>query len=475
MKRKVKSYIILLLFLLVITFSGCSSTNEIVAQHINEEIIVSGDLQHYIDLGYEARSSQCEEKHIEVSGIISDKYTSTIYYIGSKKADGLRIECWFDAPPEGIEEGDSIVADGVCVYSFSDELVLYGCQISEHIKAGSEESTESTINNEVEEVTTETVVEDKQEELVTNTEENKEVETEASEESSILQQEKDNASDVQSAFDFSAIPAYSGNAYVSVNNNIPFFNEVDMVTTSYESYSNLDSKGRCGVCIASVGIDIMPTEDRGDIGNVKPSGWNQVKYPGIVDGNYLYNRCHLIGYQLTGENANVNNLITGTRYLNINGMLPFENMVADYVKESGNHVIYRVTPIFENENLLASGVLLEAKSVEDNGEDILFCVYCYNVQPGVSINYADGSSSLDGTITVPATTTEVTPEPEPEPEPTPKPASEPNDASTMVWLSATGKKYHSVNDCGNMNPSKATQVTESEAISRGKGKCSKCW
>jgi len=198
-------------------------------------------------------------------------------------------------------------------------------------------------------------------------------------------------------FDFSLIPEYSGEAYVVVNDNVPFFTEEDMTTASYESYSELDELGRCGVCVASVGIDIMPTDDREGIGNVKPSGWNQAKYPGVVNGSYLYNRCHLIGFQLTGENDNDGNLITGTRYLNIDGMLAFENMVADYVKETENHVIYRVTPIFENDNLLASGVLMEAKSVEDDGEDILFCVYCYNVQPGIVINYEDGSSSLETT------------------------------------------------------------------------------
>ena len=204
-------------------------------------------------------------------------------------------------------------------------------------------------------------------------------------------------SEEEKVFDFSQVPEYSGEAYVVINDNVPFFTKEDMVTTSYEIYSELDEMGRCGVCVASVGKDIMPTDDREGIGNVKPSGWNQAKYPGVVNGSYLYNRCHLIGFQLTGENDNKGNLITGTRYLNIEGMLVFENMVADYVKETENHVLYRVTPIFENDNLLASGVLIEAKSVEDDGEDILFCVYCYNVQPGVSINYEDGSSSLEPT------------------------------------------------------------------------------
>jgi DNA-entry nuclease len=185
---------------------------------------------------------------------------------------------------------------------------------------------------------------------------------------------------------------------VEINDNVPFFTDAEMTTSSYEFYSELDSFGRCGVCMASIGTDLMPTEERGTIGDVKPSGWHTIKYTGIVDGNYLYNRCHLIAYELTGENANVKNLITGTRYMNINGMLPFENMTTDYVKETGNHVMYRVTPIFEGANLVASGVLMEAKSVEDNGEGLMFNVFCYNVQPGIVIDYATGDSETDGTF-----------------------------------------------------------------------------
>ncbi len=197
--------------------------------------------------------------------------------------------------------------------------------------------------------------------------------------------------------DLEDIPVYSEKAYVEVNGNVPFFSEADMeaAAVSYEYYAPLDDLGRCGVCVASVGRDIMPTEERGEIGPVKPSGWNQAKYPDLVDGNYLYNRCHLIGYQLTGENANEQNLITGTRYLNVDGMLPFENKIAAYVEETGNHVLYRVTPMFEGDNLVADGVLLEAKSVEDNGDEVLFCVYCYNVQPGVLIDYSNGASALE--------------------------------------------------------------------------------
>lgn len=188
------------------------------------------------------------------------------------------------------------------------------------------------------------------------------------------------------------IPAYSGTPYTAVNNNVPRFTSNELTTGSYEFYSELDSLGRCGYTMACIGQDIMPTEERGSIGQVKPSGWHTVKYDN-VDGKYLYNRCHLIGYQLTGENANEKNLITGTRYMNTEGMLPFENMVADYVKETGNHCMYRVTPVFEGDNLVASGVYMEAYSVEDAGAGICFFVYVYNVQPDIHIDYATGNSS----------------------------------------------------------------------------------
>jgi len=195
--------------------------------------------------------------------------------------------------------------------------------------------------------------------------------------------------------DLKDIPKYTGDPYVEINDNIPFFTEDDLTTESFEYYSPLDSLKRCSVCVANIGTDIMPTEERGSIGSVKPSGWKTVKYAGLVDGNYLYNRCHLIGFQLAGENANKKNLITGTRYLNVTGMLPFENMVADYVHDTDNHVLYRVSPIFDGDNLVASGVLMEAYSVEDDGEEVCFNIYCYNVQPGVIIDYATGDSKLE--------------------------------------------------------------------------------
>ncbi len=313
------------------------------------------------------------------------------------------------------------------------------------------------------------------------------------------------------------IPAYAGDPYVMINDNVPQFLETDLATSSYEYYSDLDSLGRCGVVYACIGTDLMPTEERGNIGSVKPSGWHTVKYD-IVDGKYLYNRCHLIGYQLSGENANVNNLITGTRYLNVEGMLPFENMVADYVKETGNHVLYRVAPVFEGDNLVASGVQIEAQSVEDQGEGILFNVYCYNVQPGVTIDYATGDSVLeenagaqsnaatsnDGvsqqnaetqsnaatsneaasqqeTTTQDGTAVQGAEENSSDHATDASGAAVSNDTGTggsgsvMVWKSATGSKYHSTNHCGNMNPDNATQITEEEAIREGLGKCKKCW
>ena len=192
----------------------------------------------------------------------------------------------------------------------------------------------------------------------------------------------------------SAVPPFSGEPYVVLADNVPGFTKEELTSKSYETYSPLDRLGRCGVAQACVGTDLMPTEERGSIGSVKPTGWQTVKYD-CVDGKYLYNRCHLIGYQLSGENANKENLITGTRYMNVDGMLPFENMVADYVKETEQHVLYRVTPIYDGDNLVAGGVQMEALSVEDGGEGICFNVYVYNCQPGVSIDYATGESQLD--------------------------------------------------------------------------------
>lgn len=192
----------------------------------------------------------------------------------------------------------------------------------------------------------------------------------------------------------SDIPKYSGSAFVEINGNEPYFSDDDYTTSSFEYYADLDELGRCGTAYACVGTDIMPTKERGQIGRIKPSGWQTVKYD-FIDGKYLYNRCHLIAYQLTGENANEKNLITGTRYLNVTGMLPFENMVANYVKTTGNHALYRVTPVFENDDLVAKGVLIEAKSVEDKGEGVTLCVYCYNVQPNVTIDYKTGKSEYN--------------------------------------------------------------------------------
>ena len=189
------------------------------------------------------------------------------------------------------------------------------------------------------------------------------------------------------------VPAFSGDYYVTINNNIPNFNEDDLTTKSYEKYGKLDYLGRCTSAIANIGKDLMPTEERGSIGMIKPSGWHTVKYD-IVDGKYLYNRCHLIGYQLTGENANEKNLITCTRQTNTGVMLDYENKVAEYIKKINNHVLYRVTPIFSGTNLVASGIQMEALSVEDNGKGIKFNVYIYNVQDGIEIDYKTGDSKL---------------------------------------------------------------------------------
>ncbi len=187
---------------------------------------------------------------------------------------------------------------------------------------------------------------------------------------------------------------YSGSPYEEVHNNVPFFGDEEKIIDAFEEYSPLDSLGRCGAAYANICIERMPTESRGAIGHIRPSGWHTVKYNDLIEGNYLYNRCHLIAFELAGENANEKNLITGTRYMNVTGMLPFENKVADYVKATHNHVLYRVTPVFEGDNLVADGVLMEAYSVEDSGAGIQFCVFVFNVQPGIGMDYATGDSWL---------------------------------------------------------------------------------
>ena len=206
-------------------------------------------------------------------------------------------------------------------------------------------------------------------------------------------------------YDLSNIPDYDGKAYVELNGNVPEFSESEKTSSeSFEEYGKLDSLGRCTYAVSCIGKDLMPTEKRGSIGSVKPSGWHISKYD-FVDGKYLYNRCHLIGYQLTAENANERNLITGTRYLNVEGMLPFENDVADYIEITNNHVYYKVTPIFEGNNLVANGVQMQAYSVEDNGQGISFNVYCYNVQPGVAIDYATGDNQAVASSSASVTST----------------------------------------------------------------------
>ena len=253
------------------------------------------------------------------------------------------------------------------------------------------------------------------------------------------------------SYDLSEIPAYSGEPYVVLEDNMPDFAEEDMTTTSFESYSPLDSLGRCCVAYANIGVDLMPTEERGAIGQVKPTGWQTVRYD-IVDGRYLYNRCHLIGFQLTGENANEENLITGTRYMNVDGMLPFENLVADYVKETDNHVLYRVTPVFEGQNLVAGGVQMEAWSVEDEGEGVCFNVYVYNVQPGITIDYATGESWQEG--------------------------AEPQSGETTYILNTNSHKFH-YPDCSGVSSMSAANRQEytgsrENLIAQGYTPCGQC-
>ena len=257
-----------------------------------------------------------------------------------------------------------------------------------------------------------------------------------------------------------SIPDYSDKAYVILNNNKPEFTESEITTKAFEKYSELDNLSRCGVAFACLGIETMPTEERGEIGMIKPSGWQLKKYD-CVDGKYLYNRCHLIGFQLSGENANDRNLITGTRYLNIEGMLPFENQVADYIEETCNHVMYRVTPIFEGDNLLCKGVKMEAYSVEDNGKGISFNVFCYNVQPSIKIDYETGENYL---IVTPTTTPETL-------------NSESNIEATYI-LNTNSKKFHSPS-CSSVNKMAEKNKQEysgnkNDLIAQGYSACGIC-
>lgn len=287
-----------------------------------------------------------------------------------------------------------------------------------------------------------------------------------------------------SAFFLREILAYSGTPYTEVNGNQPYFTEEELTTQSFETYSELDSLGRCGMAYANVGQDLMPTEPRGEIGAVKPSGWHLVKYDN-VDGKYLYNRCHLIAYMLAAENANPQNLITGTRYLNVQGMLPFETKVCDYVKNTGNHVLYRVTPIFDGDNLLADGVLMEAYSVEDAGEGICFCVFAYNVQPGIGIDYATGDNWAESSGTYQSTEASVaeeTPVPQPETDTvvqiTPE-SSAPQESQGITYvLNTNTMKFHyptcsSVDDMKEKNKQIYTGSRE-EVINMGYIPCKRC-
>lgn len=257
----------------------------------------------------------------------------------------------------------------------------------------------------------------------------------------------------------SLVPAYSGQPYVQVNNNKPFFKDYEIIEGSFEFYADLDELGRCDVAMASIGTDLMPTQERESISSVTPTGWVNNRYD-VVDGGYLYNRCHLIGFQLTGENANNRNLITGTRYLNIEGMLPFENMIDDYVESTNNNVVYRSTPVFTGNNLVADGVLLEAYSVEDNGKGIMFCIYCYNVQPHISIDYSTGANALSGenldTTIIPNESIRT---------------DETINDAYKVYRTPTGKRYHLDAECGGKN---SFETTLQDATSSGLTPCSKC-
>lgn len=270
---------------------------------------------------------------------------------------------------------------------------------------------------------------------------------------------------VNNADILSTIPDFSGEAYIVINDNVPFFTEEEKeCVSSFEIYSDLDELGRCGVAYANISTEIMPIEERGAIGQIKPSGWQLVKYD-IVDGKYLYNRCHLIGYQLAGENANEKNLITGTRFLNVSGMLSFENKVYDYVRQTENHVLYRVTPLYNENNLVATGILMEAYLVEDDGAGICFNVFIYNSQPGIGINYATGDSWLEEGIRSTTEESELN-------------SIDVNSTENIYILNTNTKKFHlptcdSVSEMKEKNK-KEVSIGREEIINNSYSPCQRC-
>ena len=272
------------------------------------------------------------------------------------------------------------------------------------------------------------------------------------------------------------IPPYSSSPYVEINNGNPSFRKSDYTVVCFSDFSPLDNLGRCGPATACIGKESMPTEPRGAIGQIKPSGWHTIRYDDVIEDKYLYNRCHLIGYQLTGENSNPQNLITGTRYLNIEGMLPFENEVSGYIERTGNHVLYRVTPVFKGSNLLADGVTIEALSMEDKGQGICFYVYVYNVQPGISIDYATGESSYaePSERSVPISDQEG----ETDLPDNPVVATEPSVTDVSYILNSNTKRFHrpdcpSVNDMKEKNKIYSSESRE-EILSQGYQPCKSC-
>lgn len=258
------------------------------------------------------------------------------------------------------------------------------------------------------------------------------------------------------------VPVYSGEPYTELNGNIPYFTDREKTEDVFEHYSDLDTLGRCGTAYANICKELMPTEKRGEIGIIKPTGWHTVRYDDIISDKYLYNRCHLIGFQLAGENANEKNLVTGTRYMNVDGMLPFENMIADYVKETDNHVLYRVTPIFVGDNLVCRGVEMEAYSVEDNGEGTSFHVFVYNIQPGIEIDYATGDSWVANSMADIVDDTE----------------EHAQYATTLYVINAKTRKFH-FPDCDSVGKiskqnKKERETDRAELIAEGYTPCGSC-
>ena len=472
MKTKFKSLSLILVLLLTLSsmFSACNNatptpdiaTSEEITTIVTEEVSTEYNTEAIVTDTTEedstTDSSEVDTQREQTSHVHTWDY-SPFGEIGHFIGYSCGCPSHEGTEPHRDENNDNVCDD--CEYQIGSETETES-EIETVTETETTNSAETEYTTEIESETesfVETTAETETETVVeapTETESATETDTEAKTEAD---------SEASSGFDLKDVPAYSGNGYYVVNGNKPYFTEDEITSEAYEKYGDLDSLGRCTTAMACLGKDLMPTGDRGSISSVKPTGWIQKQYSCIKTQD-LYNRSHLIAWSLAGEDANKQNLITGTPYLNQENMTLFEDMVRDYIKETGNHVMYRVTPVFEGDNLVASGVLMEAYSVEDKGDAIEFCVYLYNVQPGVVIDYATGESHEEGK------------------DPSEDPGNDnviegvegvPEGTTFIINLSS--KKYHKLDSkyVGNLTKNmQYTTLSEAELIAQGYTLCGNC-